>query len=85
MIDIQTIQELLVTVAWAAPIVTALVQVIKVTLNLGSRWMPATAVAVGAVVGLLVVGITPTGAFVGVIFGLASSGLYDLGKKTIKG
>lgn len=85
MIDIATIQELLVTVTWGAPLTTAFVQVIKTTLNLDSRWVPATAVAVGVALGLIVIGVTVTGALVGAIFGLTSSGLYDLGKKTIVG
>lgn len=85
LVDIQTVTELITTAAWATPLVTGLVQVIKTTLKLESRWVPATSVATGVAVALLVIGLTPTAAIVGIIFGLTASGLYDFGKRTISG
>jgi len=87
MVSPDTISELLVTAMWATPLVTGLVQVIKVTLGLENspRWIPLTAVGVGLAVGLVAVSFSVAGGVVGVILGLGSIGLYEFGKKTIVG
>lgn len=83
MIDIATIQELLIHAAWLTPVVTGLVQVIKLAFNIPSEMAPLTSVVIGAGVGALVFPSIATGAFVGIMIGLAASGLYDFGKKTL--
>lgn len=83
MIDITNIQELLIHAAWLTPVVTGLVQVIKLAFNLPSEMAPLTSVVIGAIVGALVFPAWGTGVFVGIIIGLAASGLYDFGKKTL--
>lgn len=86
MIDINTIQELLVTAAWLVPVITAMVQVIKTAwATLPDRFVPLLSVVVGVVFGIVFIGWGLTGIFAGLIFGLTSSGFYDLGKKTLAG
>jgi hypothetical protein len=86
MIDINTVQELLITASWVVPIIAGLVQVIKSAVPaIDGRFTPLLSVVVGLGLGISVVGLTVTGGFVGVVFGLTASGLYDLGKKTIAG
>lgn len=85
LVDINTVTEFIVTAAWVVPLVTGLVQVIKNSFYIDPRWVPATSLLIGVAMGLLVIGFTPTAAIVGIIFGLTSSGLYDVGKKTISG
>lgn len=83
MIDIITVQQVLVTAAWCVPIVVALTQLVKTTLDISSRFAPIVSVALGLGVSFLVGDVTPVTALVGIIFGLTASGLYDVGAKTI--
>jgi hypothetical protein len=86
MIDINTIEQLLITGAWIVPVITALVGVIRATFwRIDERYLPAISLLVGVFLGILLIGFTIVGAFAGMIFGLTASGFYDLGKKTIAG
>jgi hypothetical protein len=86
MIDIETIQQLLITAAWLVPVIAAVVQVVKVTWpKLDGRFTPVISLVVGVAVSLVVIGLTPIAGFAGLIFGLTASGLYDIGKKTVAG
>lgn len=83
MIDPNTIQELLVTMAWVTPVLIALVGVVRSAVSIPDRFVPLTSVVLGAGSGLLLVGFSAVGAVVGVIIGLSASGLYDVGKKSV--
>jgi hypothetical protein len=86
-IDINTMQELLVAGAWIVPVITGLIQVIRVASGnaIYERFLPLLSLVIGAVLGGLVIGWSVIGILAGVIFGLAASGFYDLGKKTVAG
>ncbi len=86
MIDITTIQELLIAAAWLVPVITGLVQVIKGSFEaFPTRLVPILSIAVALVLSSVVLGFSMTGVFAGLIFGLTASGFYDLGKKTVAG
>lgn len=86
MIDINTIQELLIAAAWLVPVITGLVQVIKGAFEtFPARLVPVLSLATGMVLGAVVLGFSMTGVFAGLVFGLTASGFYDLGKKTVAG
>ena len=86
-IDNTLIEQILVSASWIVPVITGLIQVIKIATNnaIYERWLPGLAVVIGGILGGLVIGWTVIGVLAGVIFGLASSGLFDLGKKTVAG
>lgn len=69
-------------------LITALVQVLKTTLNLTKRYVPIVSIAVGILFGLLLQPLTEyniyTMAVAGLIGGLAASGAFDL-SKVVKG
>lgn len=69
-------------------LITALVQVLKTTLNLTKRYVPIVSIAVGILFGLLLQPLTDyniyTMTVAGLIGGLAASGAFDLGK-VVKG
>lgn len=85
MIESTSVQQLIVTAVWALPLVTGLVEVVKRALGekLPTRFVPLLSVAVGAIVGLLVIQLTVTGAVVGIVLGLGATGLWEFGKTTI--
>lgn len=85
MIDVNTIQELLVSMSWVTPIVIALVAIVRGTFSVPDRYVPGTSVLVGIGAGLLFVGFSLLGGTVGLIIGLTASGAYDVAKKTIAG
>lgn len=86
MIDVNTIQELLIAAAWLVPVITGLVQVIKGAFeNFPPRLIPVLSLVVGIILGSVVLGFSITGVFAGLVFGLTASGFYDLGKKTVAG
>lgn len=86
-IDNTLIEQILVSASWIVPVITGIIQVIKIATNnaIYERWLPALALIIGGILGGLVIGWSVIGILAGVIFGLASSGLFDLGKKTIAG
>ena len=65
-------------------LITALVQVLKTTLNLKKRYVPIVSLAVGILFGLLLQPLTDhnfyTMAVAGLIGGLTASGTFDLTK-----
>lgn len=86
--SIDTIQGLLVNSAFVIPIITGIVEVIKRALKISgdnTRWIPLIAVLTGLVFGLFLIQMTVIGATVGIIFGLGSVGLWEVGSKTIAG
>lgn len=87
MIDINTMQELLVSAAWIVPVITGLVQVIRVASGnaIYERFLPLVSLVIGVILGGLTIGWSVLGILAGLIFGLSASGFYDLGKKTIAG
>lgn len=69
-------------------LITALVQVLKTTLNLTKRFVPIVSIAVGILFGLLLQPLTDYNIYMmavaGLIGGLAASGAFDL-SKVVKG
>ena len=69
-------------------LITALVQVLKTTLQLATRYVPIVSIAVGILFGLLLQPLSDyniyTMAVAGLIGGLAASGAFDL-SKVVKG
>ena len=85
MIDVTTIQQLLVTAVFIVPITIGLTQVIKTAMPaIDSRFGPLLSLVIGIALGIFIIG-GAHGFLAGLIFGLAASGSYDLGKKTIAG
>lgn len=67
-------------------ITTGLTEVIKRGLSLEStRFIPLISVAVGAGTGLVLLGVSIPAAVLGVIAGLAGTGLWEFGKTTVVG
>jgi len=85
MIETQTIQALLVTAAWTIPVITGIVEVIKRTLELDSRFVPVASVFVGVATGLAIIDLSVLGGFVGLVFGLSGVGLWEAGKTSVLG
>jgi len=85
MVNIQSIQSLLVTALWALPLVTGLVQVVKSANFLADRYIPAASVLIGIIIGILLIQLSVVGAFVGLILGLGATGLWEFGKTTVAG
>lgn len=86
MIDINTIQELLANAIWLVPTITALVFVLRTALSfIPDRFVPLMSVGVGICVGILFIGMTATGVFVGLMLGLTASGAYDAVKRPLIG
>ena len=84
--EIETIKQLLITAAWASPLVVGITEVIKEAFKkLNSDYIPAVSVIVGLMVGLIVIDFSLTGGIVGVILGLIACGLWDVSAKTIIG
>lgn len=83
MFNIQTFNQLVVAILPVAGLVTALVQVAKITLDLSQRYIPLAALLIGAIVGILLVQLSILGAFVGIAVGLASIGLWEVGTNTL--
>lgn len=66
----------------AIPIITGLIEVIK-PLGIPSKCLPLLSVALGVIFGIFFYG-EPNGIVIGIIFGLASSGLFDFNKDIIQ-
>lgn len=70
-----------------SPIALALVQLIKKTAPVSNRYLPLISLIVGLLVGFIAEPFTPLDAtmrlWAGGFAGLAGSGLFSLGKKTI--
>lgn len=85
MIDILSINDLLITAAWAMPMTTGLTEVVKLATNIQPRYVPALSLGIGLVVGMLIAGVDGYGAITGAVLGLGSTGLFELGKTTVAG
>ena len=77
--------NLAVASAVSVPIISGVVQVLKNSFKIPTRFVPLTSVLVGIATGLILMGLGWIGGIVGVILGLSACGLYDLKKKTISG
>jgi hypothetical protein len=88
MIDLEKVKIILVVVPFLTAIVVGLVQAIKTIFNNSEaikRYAPAISVAFGLAIGLVFIEASAIGGLMGVIIGLAASGLWDFGKTTIAG
>lgn len=80
---INTLVENLTALAILAPLTTAFTGAVKGFID--TRFIPLVAVLIGVILGIVVIGLTVLGGLVGAIAGLASVGLYEVGKTTIAG
>lgn len=64
-------------------ICVGLTEVVKQAFGLPSKYAPLVSIGVGIVAGLLVIGFTVPAGLIGLISGLAASGLYDVALKPI--
>lgn len=85
MFDINTFSKLAVAALPAAALITGLTEVVKRTLRLPGRFVPLAAVILGAIIGYLLVQASGLGILVGLAVGLASVGLFEVGKTTVAG
>lgn len=80
-------EEVMTFASIISPIVIALVQLIKKTITVNNRYLPLISLLIGIFVGFLAWPFTELDAVLrlwsGGFAGLAASGLYSLGKKTI--
>ena len=84
LLDINTVQDIIFNAVWIVPVIVALTAALRGAFKIPSRYAPITAIVAGVAVCLLFFG-TALAIFVGVVLGLAASGLYDFGKKTVAG
>lgn len=84
--NITIVQELLVHLAFIVPLATGVTEVIKRAANVTNpRWLPLISTVVGAVTGGVLLGWNTPSLIVGVIGGLAGTGLWEFGKTTVAG
>ncbi|MFP7252939.1 holin [Virgibacillus sp. 7505] len=80
-------EEVMTFASIISPIVIALVQLIKKTITVNNRYLPLISLLIGILVGFLAWPFTDLDVVLrlwsGGFAGLAASGLYSLGKKTI--
>ncbi|PAE07618.1 holin [Terribacillus saccharophilus] len=80
-------EEVMTFASIISPIVIALVQLIKKTITVNKRYLPLISLLIGILVGFLTWPFTDMDVVLrlwsGGFAGLAASGLYSLGKKTI--
>lgn len=67
------------------PIITGLTEVVKRAVKLEKRFVPLVAVLLGVILMVGLNGFTPESITEAIVAGLAASGLWDLGKKTVAG
>lgn len=80
--NIEEFQMLITSMVIMAPVVTAIVAMIKKTGYLPKNFTPITAAGVGAALGLIIVGASVPAGLAGLMTGLAAVGLYETGKQT---
>lgn len=84
--NIEIINEMLVQLVILVPLATGVTEVIKRALALESnRFLPLISTIVGGGFGALLLGVTVPAVVVGVIAGLAGTGLWEFGKTTVAG
>ncbi|PAF38464.1 holin [Terribacillus saccharophilus] len=80
-------EEVMTFASIISPIVIALVQLIKKTVTVNNRYLPLISFLIGFLIGFLAWPFTEVDVvlrlWAGGFAGLAASGLYSLGKKTI--
>ncbi|SNZ11568.1 Bacteriophage A118-like holin, Hol118 [Terribacillus aidingensis] len=80
-------EEVMTFASIISPIVIALVQLVKKTVTVNKRFLPLISLLTGLLIGLLAWPLTDLTLVLriwsGGLAGLAASGLYSLGKKTI--
>lgn len=81
--DIQVYQDMLIHGAIIIPLVTGLVEVIKNTAIIPNRFLALVAVCLGGIIGVGIIGLTIPGLLAGLTFGLASTGVYEVGKNAL--
>ena len=89
-LNLDNLRQLLVTVSTVigagVPIITALVQVVKMTFGnkLDTRYIPAISLALGTIGGLAAFSFTWPGLIIGFLVGLAATGLWEVGNRTVR-
>lgn len=83
-IGLETFKDLIETALVIVPLVTGLTTVVKRTLELEKRYVPATAVVIGALAGIVVIEFSLAGGTAGIVVGLAATGLWEVGKQSFK-
>ncbi len=83
---LQVLTDLMAQLPLVVAIATGLTEVIKRALSLQSdRFIPLVSVVIGAGTGLVLLGVSIPAAVLGVIAGLAGTGLWEFGKTTVAG
>ena len=82
--DIETFSQILTRVAILTPVLTGVVEALKVV-GIPGRFLPLVAIALGACSGFFLVSASILGAVAGVAIGLSAVGLYEFGKTTVMG
>ena len=82
-IGAENLQAVVTSAGICAPLVTGLTEVVKRALGVPSKWLPLVAVVLGAIAGFFVIANDILGIVAGIIIGLSSVGLFELGRKTI--
>lgn len=85
MLDIDTLQTLIVRASVLLPVVVGLVEAIKRADLFAARWLPLAATVLGGFFGFFVLQGWPEGVLVGIVLGLGSVGLFEFGKTTVVG
>ena len=81
---IEIVKELMPQLVLLVPLSTGVTEVIKRALGLSSpRFLPLISVVIGGGAGLLLLGVSVPSAVIGVIAGLAGTGLWEFSKTTI--
>lgn len=84
--NVELVKELLVQLVILVPLATGLTEVVKRALGLENpRFIPLISVVIGGVCGWLLLGLSVPAVVVGIIAGLAGTGLWEFGKTTVSG
>jgi len=65
------------------PVITGLTAVVRKVFNVADRFVPGVSVVLGLAGGLILVELSIFGGLVGIISGLAATGLWEFGKNTV--
>lgn len=85
MTTFQQFTDSLLAGAWLIPLLTAVAQLIKVTFPKMKRFISLIVAVIGIGTGLAIIEVSFLGAVIGLAFGLAATGLYEVGSTAIKG
>lgn len=81
MFSLETLNQLLVALPILSALIIGLTSATKGTGIIPHKWTPVVSVVLGALLGIAFVQLSPIGALVGVISGLASVGMWEVGTK----